>query len=1073
MKTPRVFLLSAFVFGLTVGFSPAGVRITEVVTNNLTSLLDEDGDSPDWLELHNDGTETVSLGGYFLTDTPDDLNRWELPARNLAAGEYLVVFASGKNRRASEKELHTDFQLKNGGEYLALVDPDKTTVVDAYDPEIPQLGEDESFGVKLSGEKWVLHEFNTPTPGVENTGGMVAELVDFSVSGMPFMNSMELTLSSRSGSEIIYTVDGKRPTLFNRIVYSGPVTLTETTIITASLSSGPVRQEVYFEIDASLGDFSSDLPLVVMQGDGSFNSSWKKMLIGVLEPDEVTGRTKFEGGFQVNSGGAARTRGSSTQSFPKKSYRIEFQDEDGEDRSLRPLGMPSESDWILSGRYEEDRALVRNEFTYTLSLQIGRYAARTKFCEVFVRDGDGPVTRDDYVGAYSFMESMKRDADRIDIDELTPDDNAEPEVTGGYIFKVDRSGPNDTSINGGGQQVQITEPDRSELTSEQEDYLREYLGDMAASFSSSDPDTGYPAFIDEGSWIDHHLINTLMLNVDSLRLSTYFYKERSGKVFGGPVWDFNISSGSRDRFGSPPRPSEPEVWRGISGDRGTTFFTNGTQRWWGDLFELPDFQQAYCDRWNELRQGAFSTENITGLIDSMAAELEEAQVRNEDRWPQVPPEYGGFQGEIDHLKDWLTTRVEFIDGELVGPPGVTPAGGPLADGETVALRGRRGGLFNPTKVYYTLDGTDPREPGGGISEAAVEYSTPFMLTESVTIVAREHLPNYIPEPDGPDQEWSAPSRHQFVVGVEAASAANLVLAEMMYHPGNPTTAEMDAGFVNDDDFEYLEFYNPGDAPIDLIGIEFRDGIAYELEESYLLQPGARAVLVSDPAAFAQRYGDGIAVVGAYEGRMRNSGEQLSLFDAAGEIIFDFTYDDNEPWVTTADGDGFSLELGDSNASPDYGNPEYWVASSEINGSPGTGGPVDMGLTYSHWSGNIFEPGQVEEKAETADPDNDGQVNLVEFALGGDPLTRDNLQPVIMPSEGAGNLEVRFNRRENIEGTTITLQTSSNLIDWTAVADGDLEVEPGDADGIESMSWEFAPESTVRYLRLVIGTTDER
>ena len=1042
MKRPHLFPLSAFVFGLAAGFSPAGVRITEVVTNNLISLADEDGDSPDWLELHNDGTEAVSLEGFFLTDSPDDLNRWELPAENLAAGGYLVVFASGKNRSVAGQELHTDFQLKNGGEYLALVDPDNTTVVDAYDPEIPQLGEDESFGVKLSGDNWVLHEFGTPTPGMENTGGVVAELVDFSVAGKPFVGSMELTLTSRSGSEIIYTTDGKRPSLSNPLVYNGPLTLSETTIISASISGGPVRQEVYFEFDASLSDFSSNLPLVVMQGDGDFDSSWKSMLIGVLEPDEITGRTRFEGEFQTNSGGAARTRGSSTQSFPKKSYRIEFQDEDEEDRSLKPLGMPSESDWILSGRYEEDRALVRNEFTYTLSRQIGRYAARTKFCEVFVHDGEGPMTLDDYVGAYSFMESMKRDGDRIDIEELTPEDNSEPEVSGGYIFKVDRLGPNDTQITGGGMTVRISEPDNSELTSQQESYLRGFLDDMADSFSSSDPETGYPAFIDEGSWIDHHLINTLMLNVDSLRLSTYFYKERNGKVFGGPVWDFNISSGSRDRFADPPRPSVPDVWRGISGDMGTTFFTNGTQLWWGDLFELPDFQQAYCDRWNELRQGAFSTENIIGLIDSMAAELEEAQVRNEDRWPLVLPEYGGYDGEIAHLQEWLTDRVNFIDNELVGYPRVTPAGGPLAAGETVTLEGR-GTLFNPTKVYYTLDGTDPRVSGGGISEVAVEYAGPIMLTESATIVAREHLPNYDPEPDGPDQEWSAPARLQFVVGVEAASATNLVLSEMMYHPGNPSVAEMDAGFVNDDDFEFLEFYNPGNAPVDLIGIEFREGIEYELEESFILQPGARAVIVSDMAAFAQRYGEDISVVGAYEGRLMNSGEQLALYDAAGEMIFDFIYDDNDPWPTEPDGSGVSLVLIDPSTAPDHGIAANWQGGSAASGTPGFGeseGP------FAQWMATNGFINPLEDSTGL------GMSNLMAFATGADLLAnpKDALPTVMLVHDsGADYLEFRYRRRTNATDIDYLVQISDDLTNWQP---GTTQVSITDnADGTETVT----------------------
>jgi hypothetical protein len=338
---------------------------------------------------------------------------------------------------------------------------------------------------------------------------------------------------------------------------------------------------VFFQVTPELASISSNLPLVIVQSPGTIGTTYDDMLLAIKRPSGEDSRTRFHANepFSLTGSGQIRTRGSSTQSFPKKSYRLEFQDEDEEDKVKKPLGMPSESDWILSGRYGDDRALIRNEFTYQLSCDIGRYAARTRFCEVYVNDGNGPVSVDDYVGVYSFMEAMKRDADRIDIAELTEDQNAEPEVTGGYIFKVDRGGPpNDTRTTGGGQSIVITDPPASELTDAQQDYLEDYLDDMRDSLDSADPETGYPAFIDVPSWIDHHMINMLMLNVDSLRLSTFFYKERNGKVFGGPVWDFNISSGSDDRFGNPPRASQPETWRGISGDRGTSFFENQTQR---------------------------------------------------------------------------------------------------------------------------------------------------------------------------------------------------------------------------------------------------------------------------------------------------------------------------------------------------------------------------------------------------------------------------------------------------------------------------------------------------------------
>ena len=100
--------------------------ISEFLASNETSAKDENGRRRDWIEIHNPTKEAVDLGGWFLTDRKDDLKRWRFPARRLEAGGYLLVFASGDDRRAPSAPLHCDFQLSSQGEYLALVRPDGT-----------------------------------------------------------------------------------------------------------------------------------------------------------------------------------------------------------------------------------------------------------------------------------------------------------------------------------------------------------------------------------------------------------------------------------------------------------------------------------------------------------------------------------------------------------------------------------------------------------------------------------------------------------------------------------------------------------------------------------------------------------------------------------------------------------------------------------------------------------------------------------------------------------------------------------------------------------------------------------
>ncbi len=128
----------------------AQVVISEFLAANGGVLLDQDGDSSDWIELYNSGAVTVSLGGWHLTDDAADLAKWTFPATNLAPGRFLVVFASAKNRAIAGAQLHTNFELDSAGEYLALVRPDGITVEFAFAPAFPPQEQDVSYGSVLA-----------------------------------------------------------------------------------------------------------------------------------------------------------------------------------------------------------------------------------------------------------------------------------------------------------------------------------------------------------------------------------------------------------------------------------------------------------------------------------------------------------------------------------------------------------------------------------------------------------------------------------------------------------------------------------------------------------------------------------------------------------------------------------------------------------------------------------------------------------------------------------------------------------------------------------------------------------
>jgi hypothetical protein len=147
-------LAGALALGFTFGAGGAGrademVRITEFMAVNDGPVTDEDGDFSDWIELHNGGTNVVNLNGWMLTDRVAPNNPWRFPNTNLPPNAYLLVFASGKNRRVPGAPLHTDFRLAGDGEYLALLKPDGTNVATAYSPVFPVQASGVSYGIPL------------------------------------------------------------------------------------------------------------------------------------------------------------------------------------------------------------------------------------------------------------------------------------------------------------------------------------------------------------------------------------------------------------------------------------------------------------------------------------------------------------------------------------------------------------------------------------------------------------------------------------------------------------------------------------------------------------------------------------------------------------------------------------------------------------------------------------------------------------------------------------------------------------------------------------------------------------
>jgi hypothetical protein len=915
------------------------LQITEFMAINDQTLTDDDGDRSDWIEIYNASKYAVNLQGWYLTDDASDLTKWGFPDRTLPSKGYLVVFASGKDRPVLGAPMHTNFKLSGSGEYLALVSPERIPLSEFF-PEYPQQQADISYGLAQEDGGCAVGYFETPTPATRNGPAFpgIAGKVAFSVPGTTFAKSLSLQLylprDAGPNAVIRYTLNRSIPDESSSI-YSKPLNLSTTTQVRArvfepGLGRGPVATETYIGLESTVMDFTSNLPLIVLEtfGGGSIPQNvYQPAVMAIFEPGEGS-RTSLLNPPTLSTRAGIAVRGSSTGGRPKPSLKVEAWTEvDREDKNIKPLGMPSESDWVLWGPYNFDLALMRNPFIYELSNQVGRYAVRGRHVEVFLNTGGGPISDADYWGVYVFMEKIKRDNDRVDVEKLFPEHDREPGVSGGYILKIDRLDPGDFGFYAAGQTLCYVYPKEIEILMPERDAQETYIQTFVSQFGTAlngvyftDPVNGYAKYLDVAAAVDHHLINILAKNPDALRLSTFMHKPREGKLTFGPVWDFDRTMGSTDG-----RDANPIGWDG------TDFFN---YPWWVRLFQDAEFFQAYIDRYQELRKHPFSVKSIHSIIDRMADEIREAQVRDLARWRQYPrAEYGGtFQGEVDHLKDWLATRLDWMDQQFVPPPTFSSNGEKITPGLTLTMTAPVGAT-----IYYTLDGSDPRSRGGGTTKLARAYTGPVPITRTSDVVARTNMRNTSPNPNyyvSTMSDWSGLARARFSAYTVAA-AGNLVITELNYHPLEPTPQELavDASFTKED-FEFVELKNIGDTTLDLVGVEFVQGISFSFRDSSvtILAPGELVLVVKNRAAFQSRYGNLRNIAGEYAGRLDNAGERIRLHDAAGNAILDLEYDD--AWYPITDGVGFSLVVLNENARPvNFATRSGWRPSTRVGGSP--------------------------------------------------------------------------------------------------------------------------------------------
>jgi hypothetical protein len=435
----------------------------------------------------------------------------------------------------------------------------------------------------------------------------------------------------------------------------------------AFLSFGIVNSTIGFRpfpswFTAPLDFSSSNLPIVIINTDGGMEipdeprvlANMKIIYRGEGLRNYLTDQNTPE---YLNYNGRIdiEIRGSSSQYLEKKQYGLSTKKADSTSSSnVSLLGLPGENDWILSG-LAFDPSLIRNYLSYNLSRMIGEYASRTVFCEVMINDV--------YKGLYLLLEKIKSGPDRININEIGSWDNTFPAVTGGYITKADKTTGGDPiawtmssylGINDVGFIHELPKPEN--VTSEQNAYIRSEFVKLSSTVSAGNLslESGYPSVIDIPSFVDYMILNELAANADAYQYSTFYHKDRNGKLRAGPLWDLDLTYGN-DLFIWNFDRSKTDAWQFSNGD-------NEGPKFWRDLFNNTKFKCYLSKRWNQLIQPGqpLNFSGVEQFIDQTVAAINEAAVRENALWGTI----GDHANEILKLKTFLQQRISWITNNI-------------------------------------------------------------------------------------------------------------------------------------------------------------------------------------------------------------------------------------------------------------------------------------------------------------------------------------------------------------------------------------------------------------------------
>lgn len=975
-----------------------GLMIGEIMAirkSGFATRVENEDVEPDWLEIMNPLDTPVLLGGWFITDDPDELTKWPCPDLSIPAGGHLIFFASDKKMKYyaptnypyqdERGRYHTNFTLDRDGEYLALVQPDGITIAHAYN-DYPVQRPGISYGYCSATGQYGY--FRLPSPGAANSADCITDRVAdtrFSVKRGFYNTPFRVNISSATpGARIRYTTDGSRPTTDSGQIYNTTTGIeinTTTTLRAIAYKTGSLETDVDTQIYIFLDDVRTQTgagfpdnwghkgadyamdPHVVGDNDdygGAYRESFNQAMLSIPSVSLVMAQADWfssSTGIYTNTSKAddqdwerwvsmefidpcdvnscqidalvTPQGGSSTRGWKsdKVSLRLKFKEPYGATRLRKPILDTSRDacadsfDTILLdarlnnawnyGRNHTQRRraqYTRDQYVADLQNALGGYGPHNRHVHLYLNGL--------YWGLYNLHE--------------LPD-----ETFAGSYYGGDREDYHAIKHSNGGSWDVVYHGWASDAVAHFNNMVN------AASFAGSHR-------------TDLHAWDTLNQTLDVADLVDYLMVNY---YVGNTDWG-NGKNWYATAYAGPDRPNQ---WHFHSWDAEHCLYSSvPTNRSPLDLHNKlknhDEYRMIWADRIYKhmYNKGALTTDKAVALYQHRLDVVDQAVIGESARWGDNRYEQGSIRYTRGHpTRDpqghWITHRDELLRDYFprrrntvlnafrneglypqVEPPDFQINGKTQLGGH-VPLHAELNLSNTGSYCFFSLDGSDPRLPGGAANqETTSQYTRPLVLEHSVQVKARKFA----------NGQWSALQEAVFAVG---PVAENLRITEIMYHPLDPNA-------------EYIELQNIGTETINLNRVHFSDGIQYTFGVLDLASMDY-VVLAKDPARFQRHYGPVPLLTGPFDGNLSNAGERLELQDAVGQSIHTFTFRDN--WYRSTDGQGFSLVVKDPFGTPaeQWSDKVIWRPSADIGGSPGTddsGEVPELGdvvineiLTHSH------------------------------------------------------------------------------------------------------------------------------